>query len=125
VPQQFYYDAEQVLNFVKHRIGVKGKIGVYGRSLGGIAACYLQDQVDMVICDRGFCDLWTLAEKKFSDKLTSSLMKYGTKGWQVQNAYNYLRHSPNNTKPCYKVIMCDLADEIIDVHCSLMVGVAN
>ena len=43
VPQQFYHDAEQVLNYLKHTIGVKGKICIYGRSLGNIAACYLQD----------------------------------------------------------------------------------
>ena len=42
-PDIFKIDAEQVLNFLKLRIGVKGKIGVYGRSLGCIAVCHLQD----------------------------------------------------------------------------------
>jgi hypothetical protein len=56
-----------VLDFLKNKIGVKGKIGVYGRSLGCIPATALQNQVDMVIADRGFSDLWTLAEKKFHD----------------------------------------------------------
>lgn len=77
----------------------------------------------MVIADRGFCDLWTLAEKKFHSKISSSLIKYGTLGWQVQNAYNYLKSSYD--QGCYKLIMCDKDDEIIDLNCSLMVGVAN
>jgi len=55
----------QVLDYLKDKIGVRGKIGVYGRSLGCIPATHLQDKVDMIIADRGFCDLWTLAEKKF------------------------------------------------------------
>lgn len=42
-PHNLKYDAEQVLNFLKLRIGVRGKIGIYGRSLGNIATCHLQD----------------------------------------------------------------------------------
>ena len=41
-PNEFLVDAEQVLNYLKLVIGVKGKIGVYGRSLGNIIACHLQ-----------------------------------------------------------------------------------
>jgi fermentation-respiration switch protein FrsA (DUF1100 family) len=80
-PSMFEKDAEQVLGYLKNTIGVKGKIGVYGRSLGCIPATYLQDKVDMIIADRGFSDLWTLAEKKFYSTISSSLIKYGTFGW--------------------------------------------
>ena len=79
----------------------------------------------MVICDRGFCDLWTLAERKFYTKLAIPMLKYGTLGWQVQNAHNYLKKPTNSGRPCYKLIMCDKADEMIDVYCSLMIGVAK
>lgn len=78
----------------------------------------------MIIADRGFCDLWTLAEKKFFSPLAVPLIKYGTGGWQAQNAYNMLETSKKD-KGCYKVVMCDKSDEIIDLHCSLMVGMAN
>jgi len=44
----------------------------------------------MIIADRGFCDLWTLADKKFYGKIASSMLKQAS-GWQVQNAYNYLK----------------------------------
>lgn len=40
-PHTLGSDAEQVLNFLKLRIGVRGKIGVYGRSLGCVATCHL------------------------------------------------------------------------------------
>ena len=80
-PRLFQYDAEQVLNFLKLRIGVRGKIGIYGRSLGCIATCHLANKVDMVIADRGFGDLWTLAQNKFYGKISTSMFKYGSLGW--------------------------------------------
>jgi alpha/beta superfamily hydrolase len=40
-PMQFENDAEQVLDYLKNTIGVTGKIGVYGRSLGCIPATHL------------------------------------------------------------------------------------
>ena len=77
----------------------------------------------MAIADRGFCDLWTLAEKKFYSIFSAPLLKYTTMGWQAQNSFNFLKFNPK--KPCYKVVMCDIADEMIDVHCSFMVGLVN
>ena len=82
-PLVMAHDSQQILDFLKNKIGVKGKIGVYGRSLGCIPATHLQDQVDMIIADRGFCDLWTLTEKKFYGEIAKSVVKYGTLGWQV------------------------------------------
>ena len=110
---------------MKLRIGVKGKIGIYGRSLGCIAATHLQNQVDMIIADRGFCDLWTLAEKKFYGPTAAQLLKQFSFGWQVQNGYNYLKGHLTPGVHSYKVVMCDLNDEIIDVQTSLMVGIAR
>jgi hypothetical protein len=34
-------DAECVLDFVINKMQLKGKVGVYGRSLGGIASTHL------------------------------------------------------------------------------------
>ena len=54
-------DAERVLYFMLKELKLKGKIGVYGRSLGGISACHLAgkypDVVYTIIADRTFCDL--------------------------------------------------------------------
>ena len=40
-PYKSKQDVEYVLAFLVNRIKVKGKIGVYGRSIGGISACHL------------------------------------------------------------------------------------
>lgn len=79
----------------------------------------------MVIADRGFCDLWTLAAKKFHGEIATELMKQGTGGWVVNNAWKFLQPHTEKGKKCYKVVMCDIHDEIVNVHCSLMVGIAK
>ena len=71
-------DGEQIVHFVKKKLGMRGKIGVYGRSVGCTAACFLQDRVDMIIADRGFCDLYTLAEKKFYGDMAKIFFKFGS-----------------------------------------------
>ncbi len=40
-PSNIKKDAEKILDFVVNRLKVRGKIGVYGRSLGGIASTHL------------------------------------------------------------------------------------
>lgn len=64
-PDVFKTDAEAVLAYLRNQIGVRGKIGVYGRSLGGIAATHLTKYVDMVIVDRSFGNLHEVARTKF------------------------------------------------------------
>jgi len=78
----------------------------------------------MIIADRGFSDLWTLAERKFYGKMATSLFKFGSLGWQVHNAYNYLKCKRDDNQ-CYKVVLCDKNDEIVTLHTSLMIGIAN
>ena len=76
----------------------------------------------MIIADRGFDNLWTLVDRKFHGSLAANLFKFGSGGWQCQNAYNYLKSSDNK---CYKVVMCDKNDEIVLLQTSQMVGIAN
>ena len=40
-PENLKTDIEQILFYLKYRIGVTGKIGVYGRSIGCTAACHI------------------------------------------------------------------------------------
>lgn len=40
-PENLREDGEAVLRFCRKELGLKGKIGVYGRSLGGIATSHL------------------------------------------------------------------------------------
>lgn len=44
---------------------MRGKIGIYGRSLGGIAATYLAKYVDITFVDRSFSGLEEVVEGKF------------------------------------------------------------
>lgn len=122
-PNVFQKDAEQVLNFLKLKLRVKGKIGVYGRSLGCIPVCHIQHQVDLAIADRGFGDLWTIAEKTCKGQSGISLMTLGTPDWQIQNGFNFLR--PNKRRQTYKLIMQDRNDELVDLSASLMVDLAK
>ena len=38
-PDTLKKDIESIYTFMRKDMGIKGKIGVYGRSLGGIPAC--------------------------------------------------------------------------------------
>lgn len=95
-PENLCRDAEQVLHFLKTRIGVRGKIGIYGRSVGCTAACHLHNHVDMLIADRGFCDLWTLAENKFYGRFAREFFKFSTYGWQSNNSYEIIKQTGIN-----------------------------
>lgn len=60
---------------------LKGKIGVYGRSLGGIPAAYLnQFGIDLVICDRTMSNLESLSAEKFYSRVARYLFRIGTLG---------------------------------------------
>ena len=72
-------------------MGIKGKIGVYGRSLGGIPSSYISPKVDMVIIDRTFSSLDSLAYWKFHGTLARIILKMGTCGWTVSNDFNFLQ----------------------------------
>ena len=52
-------DAETVAQYVRQRVGQNAKIGVHGRSIGGVVATHLARQglVDFLFADRTFCDL--------------------------------------------------------------------
>ncbi len=109
---------------------MRGKIGVYGRSLGGIATTHLTKYVDMVIVDRSFGNLHEVARTKFFGQVTVDLFKYATGGWRASSDKDILSTVRDLRfgclpKPCYKVITCDKNDEIIDLHASLMVTAAK
>jgi pimeloyl-ACP methyl ester carboxylesterase len=48
-PHQEKIDVERVLQFLINKIRVKGPVGVYGRSIGGIAASHLVNKFPNVI----------------------------------------------------------------------------
>lgn len=70
-PYNIKRDGEAVLNFITKTLKVKGKVGVYGRSLGGIVACHLgryAKGIDLLIADRTFANLETVTKRKMFGK---------------------------------------------------------
>jgi len=84
-PDNIREDAEAVLKYCRNDLGLQGKIGVYGRSLGGVATSHLTHYVDMIIIDRSFSNLYEIAMYKFYGILAVFLFKLGTWGWDSRN----------------------------------------
>jgi hypothetical protein len=89
-PENIREDSEAVLRFCRQDMGLKGKMGVYGRSLGGLATTHLAHFVDMVIVDRSFNNLYDVAFHKFHGWLAVALFKLGTLGWDSNNDVRYI-----------------------------------
>ena len=91
-PENIREDAEAVLKFCRQELGLKGKMGVYGRSLGGIATTHLAQYVDMIIVDRSFSNLYEVAYYKFHGYIATLLFKLGTRGWDSNNDSRFYQY---------------------------------
>jgi alpha/beta superfamily hydrolase len=80
-PASFKNDIKDVYSYLVTQIKVTGKIGVYGRSLGGIPSCYISPNVDMVIIDRSFSNLQDMTRAKYNSAFAEFLFKMGSFGW--------------------------------------------
>lgn len=109
-------DGDAVLKYLREELHLTGKFGVYGRSLGGVVTTYLADKVDMIIADRTFANFETLADRKFYSTMSKWLFKVGTCNWRANNVRNFLDKGVGS---CYKVVMTEKIDEIVEVHSSL------
>lgn len=103
---------------------MKGKIGVYGRSLGGIPSTHLAskytDIIELLIVDRTFARTELIAEYKVEGNLgirfCHDLFSFK---WETKNDLNYL------AVPCYKICTADPLDEIVPLYASLPVNAAK
>ncbi len=93
-PHNIRKDAECVLSFLVDELKVKGKIGVYGRSLGGIASCHLAREypeiIKAIIVDRTFCDLEISSERRLPGLCTRFLYKFVSLNWKAKNDKNFI-----------------------------------
>lgn len=121
-PTNIRKDGDQIMKYMRENLGLKGKFGVYGRSLGGVVTTHLADQVDFIFADRTFSNFDVLANRKFFSSVAEYLFKLSSGGWVINNDSNCLHKGVKN---CYKVMLIDKADEVIEVHSSLMTGVAR
>ena len=78
-------DAEKVLQFMIKKMQLKGKIGVYGRSLGGIASTHLAAKypqiIKALIVDRTFADFERLAIGRLKGNSSKKLFKIMSCNW--------------------------------------------
>ena len=122
-PYSCKLDAEKVLDFVVNKLRIKGKIGVYGRSLGGIAACHLACRfpqiIQAMVVDRTFCEMDQLSARRLHGYCTKALFKMISCNWKVTNDCNFV------DAKCYKILTCDPNDDVVDNYSSLEVGVAK
>jgi hypothetical protein len=70
-----------------------------------------------------------LSNRKFYSSFARYLFKLGSGGWEINNDTNILNKGLVNPTPysknCYKILITEKVDEIIEVHSSLMTGVAR
>ena len=83
----------EVYHYLKNTIKVKGKIGIYGRSLGGIPSTFLAKHINMAIIDRSFCNFSEIAKWSFHGSLADKLFKTVSLGWQAQNDFFAIREA--------------------------------
>ena len=117
-------DVESVLAFVVNNIRVKGKLGVYGRSIGGITATHLAakypDLIQTLIIDRSFDELQSVPEGRCKGGCTSIIYKVFSCGLRTLGVENYIE-----AKQCYKIINYDPMDDTVDEFGNLANGVAK
>lgn len=121
-PYNCKLDAERVLDFLLNKMMLKGEIGVYGRSLGGIASCHLANKfpniVKTLIVDRSFSELDLLAERRVPGRCSKLLLKFISFNWKALNDRNFIEAK------CFKITTCDPLDDVVENFSSLNVGVA-
>lgn len=103
---------------------MRGKIGVYGRSIGGIAASHLVRKfphiIKVFVGDRTMSNLSDIVYEYLKpSKLIYNFYRCLTRFDQVDNSLDILSN-PN----CFKVMTFDDADTIIGTFCSLYQGIA-
>ena len=112
-PSKAKLDAERVMAESIEKLKLQGKMGIYGRSIGGIAATHLaskyKDLVELLLIDRSLNELQGVAESKLRGSATTAMFKQFANGWVCKNSLNYL--AANN---CFKIMTCDPLDDTID-----------
>ena len=87
-------DAERVFGAMISKLGLQGKLGVYGRSIGGITACHLaskfKEVVELLVIDRSLSELRSVMDEKFKGKSMDVMFDFATNGWVCNNVPNFL-----------------------------------
>ena len=95
---------------------MRGKVGVYGRSIGGIAASHLVNKfpklIKVFVGDRTMGNLDSLVQNKWRySGCILTLYRLLSCGIRVNNSEGFL-----GNKGCYKINTFDENDDVVDVY---------
>ena len=114
-----------MLAFTVNNLKVKGKLGVYGRSIGGLTACHLaskyKDLIKLLVVDRSMDEILSVINLKIRGTCTKILIDTLSCCWRTRNDRNYVDVSDD----CFKIITCDPLDDTVDVFGNVATGVAS
>ena len=116
---------ERVLAYTVNNLKLKGKLGVYGRSIGGLTACHLASKyknlIKLLMVDRSMDDILSVINLKIRGSCTKVITNALSCCWRTKNDSNFIDVSPD----CFKIITCDPMDDTVDVFGNLSTGVAS
>eukprot|EP00347_Sterkiella_histriomuscorum_P024303 403331600 len=122
-PYNVKIDAEKIMDFLLNKMKLRGKIGVYGRSIGGIASTHLANKfseiVEAIIIDRTLNELDDLAIRRLTGRFTKYVYKFVSCQWKALNDVNTIEAK------CFKIIATDTKDDVVENFSSLPVGIAQ
>ena len=92
-PYNIKTDGESMINFILNELMIQGRIGVYGRSLGGVVATHLAatypKHIHFLLADRTFGNLKNISVRKFVGSGTTLLYKLISFKWETYNDKNF------------------------------------
>ena len=94
-PYNIKTDGEDMINFIINELMITGKVGVYGRSLGGVVASHLAatypNEIKFLLADRTFGSLKNISTRKFIGSGTTLLYKLISFKWETNNDKNFYK----------------------------------
>ena len=122
-PYNIKVDGESILYFLINELQISGKIGVYGRSLGGVVATHIAatfpNHISLLIADRTFGNLKNISTRKFFGFGVPFLYDLISFKWETDNDINFIK------APCYKITSWDPKDDVVDEYSSLNCSAAH
>jgi pimeloyl-ACP methyl ester carboxylesterase len=101
-PYTCYHDAEAVLKFAIKDLGLQGKIGCFGRSLGGTMASHIAKNypqfIEFLFVDRSLGSLEEISQNMIMGRFNQLLFNIFSRGWVLNSAKNFYEAQ------CFKMV---------------------
>lgn len=94
-PYNLKTDGESMIWFMLNELELKGKLGLYGRSLGGVVATHLAnkypDNINFLFADRTFGNLEIMSQRKLNGYFSSVIYDIISFKWESRNDLNFFK----------------------------------